>query len=99
MGWPCILHADQTENGTIEFEGRDLLSLPESEMQRIRGKEIAYIPQDPTTTLDPVYSVGDQLTEVIMRHQPVTVYLTLSLAGLMMQKNIIYLTEIDQKMS
>jgi len=41
-------------------------------MQQIRGKEIAYIPQDPTTTLDPVYSVGDQLTEVIMRHQPVS---------------------------
>ena len=36
---------------------------------------------------------------LLMRHQPVTVYLTLSLAGLMMQKNIIYLTEIDQKMS
>ncbi len=38
-------------------------------MQQIRGKEIAYIFQDPTTTLDPVYTVGDQLAEVIMRHQ------------------------------
>jgi peptide/nickel transport system ATP-binding protein len=62
----------KTVNGTIEFEGRNLLELTESEMQQIRGKEIAYIPQDPTTTLDPVYSVGDQLTEVIMRHQPVS---------------------------
>jgi oligopeptide/dipeptide ABC transporter ATP-binding protein len=55
--------------GTIEFEGRDLLSLTESQMQHVRGKEIAYVPQDPTTTLDPVYSVGNQIAEVIMRHQ------------------------------
>lgn len=56
-------------DGKIEFEGKSLLSLGEHEMQRIRGKEIAYIFQDPTTTLDPVYTVGDQLAEVIMRHQ------------------------------
>ena len=58
--------------GRIQFEDRDLLGLKESAMQRIRGNEIAYITQDPTTTLDPVYSVGDQLTEVIMRHQNFT---------------------------
>jgi len=56
-------------DGRIEFEGKDLLQMGESEMQKIRGKDIAYIPQDPTTTLDPVYSVGDQLAEVIMKHQ------------------------------
>jgi len=55
-------------DGTIEFEGKSLLKLAEKQMQRIRGKEIAYIPQDPTTTLDPVYRVGEQLSEVIMRH-------------------------------
>ena len=62
----------KTIEGEIKFQGKNLLKLTESEMQHIRGKEIAYIPQDPTTTLDPVYSVGDQLTEVIMRHQPVS---------------------------
>src|SRR2546426_3296123 len=56
-------------DGTIEFEGKSLLKLREKEMQRIRGKEIAYVPQDPTTTLDPVYRVGDQLSEVIMRSE------------------------------
>src|SRR5438876_12204308 len=56
--------------GTIEYQGKDLRRLTDSQMQKVRGKEIAYVPQDPTTTLDPVYSVGDQLTEVIMRHQP-----------------------------
>jgi len=56
-------------DGKIEFQGKNLLALRETEMQQIRGKEIAYIFQDPTTTLDPVYTVGDQLAEVIMRHQ------------------------------
>lgn len=58
--------------GRVEFEGKDLLGQSEAEMQRIRGRKIAYIPQDPTTTLDPVYTVGDQLTEVIMKHQHVS---------------------------
>ncbi len=58
--------------GKIEFQGKNLLRLGEAQMQRIRGKEIAYIFQDPTTTLDPVYTVGEQLSEVIIRHQRVT---------------------------
>ena len=58
-------------DGKIEFQGKDLLRLGEAEMQRIRGKEIAYIFQDPTTTLDPVYTIGEQLSEVIIRHQQV----------------------------
>jgi oligopeptide/dipeptide ABC transporter ATP-binding protein len=62
----------KTVDGEIEFEGKNVLGLTESEMQQIRGKEISYIPQDPTTTLDPVYPIGEQLTEVIMRHQPVS---------------------------
>jgi peptide/nickel transport system ATP-binding protein len=59
-------------DGTIEFEGKDLLKLREQQMQRIRGKEIAYVFQDPTTTLDPVYRVGEQLSEVIMRHHNIS---------------------------
>jgi oligopeptide/dipeptide ABC transporter ATP-binding protein len=55
--------------GKIEFNGKNLLRLNENQMQKIRGKDIAYIFQDPTTTLDPVYTVGNQLSEVIMRHQ------------------------------
>src|SRR5437879_12735398 len=58
--------------GTIEFKGKDLLGLTEAEMRQIRGKEIAYVPQDPTTTLDPVYRVGAQLSEVIMRHHDIS---------------------------
>lgn len=59
-------------DGTIEFDGKNLLKLQEKQMQKIRGKEIAYVPQDPTTTLDPVYRVGEQLSEVIMRHHVIS---------------------------
>ena len=57
--------------GKITFEGRDLRTETEQEMQNIRGAKIGYIFQDPTTTLDPIFTVGEQLSEVIMRHQKV----------------------------
>lgn len=56
-------------HGSIRFRGRELLETKEDTMRNIRGSDIGYIFQDPTTTLDPVYSVGDQLSEVIMRHR------------------------------
>ncbi len=59
-------------DGTIAFEGKNLLKLGERQMQKIRGKEIAYVFQDPTTTLDPVYTVGEQLSEVIIRHHNIS---------------------------
>jgi peptide/nickel transport system ATP-binding protein len=59
-------------DGKIVFKGENLLEKPESELQKIRGKEIAYIFQDPSTSLNPVLSVANQLIEVIMRHQEVT---------------------------
>ena len=49
--------------GSITFEGRDLLLLSEKEMQSVRGSQIAFIPQNPMTSLDPVYRVGDQIVE------------------------------------
>jgi peptide/nickel transport system ATP-binding protein/oligopeptide transport system ATP-binding protein len=59
-------------NGKVIFKGIDLLDLPEAAMQNIRGGEIGYIFQDPATSLNPVYSIASQLTEVIMRHQEVS---------------------------
>ena len=58
-------------DGKILFQGKDLLWENERNMKQIRGREIGYIFQDPTTTLDPVYTVGNQLAEVIQRHQDV----------------------------
>jgi oligopeptide/dipeptide ABC transporter ATP-binding protein len=56
-------------SSSIVIDGRDVLSLPENEMQAIRGSEIAMIFQDPMTALNPVFTVGNQHSEVLMRHQ------------------------------
>jgi oligopeptide/dipeptide ABC transporter ATP-binding protein len=50
-------------SGRIVFAGRDLLDLPESEMQQLRGSEIAMIFQNPMNALNPVWPIGDQITE------------------------------------
>ena len=57
--------------GKILLEGRDLLELPEPSMRRVRGKEIAMIFQEPMTSLNPVYTIGDQIVEAIVLHQNV----------------------------
>lgn len=54
--------------GSVKFEGRDLLACSEKEMQSIRGSQIAFIPQNPMTSLDPVYQVGGQILEGLIRH-------------------------------
>jgi len=56
-------------SGSITFEGEDLLKKSEVEMRKIRGRKISMTFQDPTTSLDPLYTVGDQLAEVIREHQ------------------------------
>ncbi|MDH4099254.1 MAG: ABC transporter ATP-binding protein [Nitrospirota bacterium] len=58
----------KVESGRIEFEGRDLLPLPEKEMQSIRGGRIAMIFQEPMTSLNPVFTVGYQIAEQVMAH-------------------------------
>jgi oligopeptide/dipeptide ABC transporter ATP-binding protein len=58
--------------GSIHFEGRDLLTLPERNMRAVRGKQIAMIFQEPMTSLNPVYTVGDQIVEAVKLHQHVS---------------------------
>lgn len=55
--------------GEILLEGRNLLTLPEKEMQKIRGRRIGMIFQDPMSALNPLYRIGDQISEVFIRHQ------------------------------
>ncbi len=57
------------EKGEIKFNGRDLLQLPDNEMYKIRGPEIAMVFQDPMTFLNPVLTVGFQIVEAIKLHQ------------------------------
>jgi peptide/nickel transport system ATP-binding protein len=57
------------ETGRIAFLGRDLVRLPEREMQSIRGRDISMIFQEPMTSLNPVFTVGAQIMEAIILHQ------------------------------
>lgn len=59
-------------NGKILFEGRDLLAVSEKEMRALRGNEISMIFQDPMTSLNPVFTVGDQIMESIRAHRKVS---------------------------
>ena len=54
--------------GTIHFEGRDLLALPEEEMRSIRGRDIGMVFQEPMTSLNPLLRIGVQLTETMHAH-------------------------------
>jgi oligopeptide/dipeptide ABC transporter ATP-binding protein len=56
-------------NGDILFDGRSLLPLEEKEMERVRGNDISMIFQEPMTSLNPVFTIGDQIMEAILLHQ------------------------------
>ncbi len=58
-------------SGSVLFEGRDLLLLDDAEMRALRGKDIAMIFQDPMTSLNPVFTVGDQLAEAVRQHEEI----------------------------
>jgi oligopeptide/dipeptide ABC transporter ATP-binding protein len=55
--------------GDVTYKGENLLELPESRLRDVRGNEIAMIFQDPMTSLNPVYTVGDQIVEAIVTHE------------------------------
>jgi len=59
-------------SGEVIYKGRDLLKLSEEELRKIRGKEIAMIFQEPMTSLNPVFTVGKQLMDVILLHRKVS---------------------------
>lgn len=61
--------AGRIVGGRILMEGENLLEKSEREMRKVRGRKIAIIPQDPMSSLDPVFSVGNQLSEAIKLHQ------------------------------
>jgi len=58
--------------GQILMQGRDLAQLPETQMRAVRGRDIAMIFQEPMTALDPVFSVGEQISEAYRAHFPVS---------------------------
>jgi peptide/nickel transport system ATP-binding protein/oligopeptide transport system ATP-binding protein len=60
----------RTVSGEIWFKGRDLLTLPWDEIRKVRGKEISMIFQEPMTSLNPVFTIGDQVMEMMLVHEP-----------------------------
>ena len=61
-------HPGKLIGGTLQFNGHEIEEMSEKEMRKIRGKEISIIFQDPMTSLNPVYTIGNQITEVIRLH-------------------------------
>ena len=57
--------------GSVRYKDQDLLTMSESQLRRFRGNEIAMIFQDPMTSMNPVYKVGDQIVEAILTHEDV----------------------------
>jgi peptide/nickel transport system ATP-binding protein len=55
--------------GQILYEGRDLVTLPAGQMRRVRGKEISMVFQEPMTSLNPVFTIGEQIAEAIRLHE------------------------------
>ncbi len=64
-----LQHPGRVVGGSIRFNGTDLLSLSEDDMRKIRGNDIAMIFQDPMTSLNPVYTVGNQIREPLKLHR------------------------------
>lgn len=64
-----ISHPGKIVDGEILFEGRDLAKLDEKEIRKIRGNEISMVFQDPMTALNPLIKIGQQISEILIRHQ------------------------------
>ena len=58
------------QGGSIHFEGEDLLKASDADLRRVRGGKIAYIFQEPSTSLNPVYTIRSQIAEMIQLHRP-----------------------------
>ena len=63
-----LLPDNAERSGRVLWQGKDLLRTPMAELQKLRGREIACVFQDPMTSLNPVFTVGDQLIEPLVKH-------------------------------
>jgi oligopeptide/dipeptide ABC transporter ATP-binding protein len=84
-------------HGAILFDDRDILKLPIREMESLRGGEIAMIFQDPSSSLNPVFSIGSQMVRVIRRHKPMNAKDAAERAAQMLDK--VGLADVHRMMS
>jgi oligopeptide/dipeptide ABC transporter ATP-binding protein len=66
-----LLESNASVSGQVWFDGRELISLPSKQMEALRGNDIAMIFQEPLTSLNPVFTVGNQISEQVRRHRKV----------------------------
>lgn len=85
------------KNGRILFNNENLLDYKEPQMRNLRGNKIALIPQDPMTSLNPLYTVGNQLIEAIQAHSKVTERQALRKAREVM--DLVKIADIDKKLN
>ena len=69
MAAMSLLASNGEASGSVDYRGRNLLTLSKSELNQVRGRKISMIFQEPMTSLDPLYSIGNQLIEPIRRHR------------------------------
>ncbi|MEX3316957.1 dipeptide ABC transporter ATP-binding protein [Sulfitobacter sp. PS-8MA] len=81
-----LLPASAQINGQVKFEERDLLRMPEAELDRVRGKRVAMIFQSPSSHLDPLMRVGDQVAQTLHKHT--------SLKGLAVRDEVLRLLDV-----
>ena len=60
----------RVDSGQALFNGRDMLHMKSEELRHIRGREMAMVFQDPMTSLNPVFTIGDQIGEAVLAHEP-----------------------------
>jgi oligopeptide transport system ATP-binding protein len=71
MGTMGLLASNGTIEGVADYRGTNLIGLPKQQLNTIRGRKITMIFQEPMTSLDPLYTIGNQLIEPIMHHQKI----------------------------
>lgn len=69
MAAMSLLASNGEASGSVDYRGRNLLTLSKTELNKVRGRKISMIFQEPMTSLDPLYSIGNQLIEPIRRHR------------------------------
>lgn len=84
-------------DGSIYFKGENLLEYKEKQMRELRGNKIALIPQDPMTSLNPLYTIGNQLVEAIQAHSRVSERQALRKAKEVM--NLVSIPDADKKLN